>query len=132
MCSDTLSGLSRNKFAVYGLLAIAVLTIFNLLLDVPSLQFSNIDQFDHHIAQVREALPRAGTVGYYTDLPENQNGLEEYYLVQYAMAPVVVAKSVDKDFLIANLHTQKPLRLAGFDLVRDFGSGIQLLRKTPK
>ena len=117
---------------MFGLLAVAVLTIFNLLLDVPVLKFSNIDQFDEHLATVRAALPPSGTVGYYTDLPPSDNALEEYYLLQYSLAPIVVAKSADRDFVIANIHSKNRSWPRNLELVKDFGSGIMLLRKAAR
>lgn len=122
----------RTRIAAFGLLAVAVLTIFNLLLDVGALKFSNIDQFDEHLATVRAALPSSGTVGYYTDLPPSDNALEEYYLIQYSLAPLVVAKSTDPSFVIANIHSQNRNWPKNLELVRDFGSGIVLLRKVAR
>jgi hypothetical protein len=124
--------LIRIRIAVFGLLAVAGLTIFNLLLDVPGLRFSNIEQFDQHLAQVRAALPASATVGYYSDTPTGDTALEEYYLVQYALAPVVVAKNVDQDFVVANFHNQNRTLPNKMEMVRDFGSGIALLRKLPR
>ena len=117
---------------MFGLLAVAVLTIFNLLLDIGALRFANIDQFDEHLAAVRAALPPSGTIGYYTDLPPSDNALEEYYLLQYSLAPIVVAKSSDRDFVIANVHNQNRNWPKNLELVRDFGSGIMLLRKVAR
>jgi len=128
--------LNRTKIAVYGLLTIIVLTVFNLLLDIPPVKFPDISSFDKHVAQVRPSLPSSGTIGYYTDFadaPGAKDALREYELVQYALAPVVVDKSVDHKLVITSLHNaQNPIPNRNLKLVHDFGSGIQLLRNRTK
>jgi len=128
--------LNRTKIAVFGLLAIVVLSIFNLLLDIPALKPPDITLFDGHVSRVRASLPPSGTIGYYTDFtdpPGGTDALREYYLMQYALAPVVVEKSVDQKLVITSLHnSQIPIRNPNLQLVRDFGSGVQLLRNRTK
>ena len=128
--------MNRTKIAVYGLLTIIVLTVFNLLLDIPPVKFPDISSFDKHVAQVRPSLPSSGTIGYYTDFADAsgaKDALREYELVQYALAPVVVDKSVDHKLVITSLHdARNPIPNRNLELVHDFGSGIQLLRNRTK
>ena len=128
--------MNRSKIAVIGLLAIAVVSVFNLLLDIPGLQLPDITRYDKHVSQVRPSLPPSGTMGYYTDFkdpPGGTDALREYYLMQYALAPVVIERSVDQKLVITSLHNgETPIPNRNLQLVRDFGSGVQLLRNRTK
>jgi hypothetical protein len=128
--------LNRSKIAVFGLLAIAVVSVLNLLLDIPGLKLPDITLFDRHVAQVRPSLPPLGTIGYYTDFIEAPGGtdaLREFDLMQYALAPVLIEKNVDQKLVITSLHNgEKPVPYRNLQLVHDFGSGVQLLRNRAK
>ena len=128
--------MNRSKIAVVGLLAIAVLTIFNLLLDLPTVRLPDISRFDNHVSQIRPALPASGTIGYYTDFqdpPGGSDALREYYLMQYALVPVVVDKTVNQRLVVTSLHKpQEPIRNPDLQLVRDYGSGVRVLRNRTK
>jgi hypothetical protein len=128
--------LNRTKIAVFGLLAIAVLSIFNLLLDIPGLRLPDIGLFDRTVAEARASLPPTGTIGYYTDYtdaPGATDALREYHLMQYALAPIVVENSLDQKLVITSLHNpQNPVRNRNLQLVRDFGSGVRLFRNRTK
>ena len=136
MWNDTLNDLNRTKIAVFGVVALAVLSIFNLLLDIPGQKMPDIVQFDTYVARVRPSLPREGVIGYYTDLndtPGRSDAAREFYLMQYALVPVVVDMHVDHKLVITSLHdSRKPIPNRNLELVRDFGSGVQLLRNKTK
>ena len=83
MRNDTLNDLNRTKIAVFGIVALAVLSIFNLLLDIPVQKMPDIVQFDTYVARARPSLPREGVIGYYTDLtdtPGRSDAAREFYL----------------------------------------------------
>lgn len=128
--------MNRTKIAVAGLLSLLVLSVLNLLLDISGVKLPDISTFDKLVSQARTALPASGTIGYYTDYndaPNGTNALREYYLMQYALAPVVVEKSTNQKFIITSLHDpQKPVPIRNLVLMRDFGSGVKLLRNTAK
>ena len=128
--------MTRTKISVIALLTVAVLSVFNLLLDVPHVNLPDISSFDRHVAPVRASLPREGTIGYYTDFIDpsgGRNATREYYLMQYGLAPVVVEQSVNQKLVITSLHNpQNPIPNRNLQLVHDFGSGVQLLRNITK
>ena len=128
--------MNRPKIAVFGLLTIVVLSVLNLLLDIPPLILPDIRNFDSHVALARPSLPRTGTIGYYTDYVDpsgGRNTLREYYLMQYAVAPVVVAQGIDQPLVITSLHNpHNPLPFRNLVPVQDFGSGIKILRNLAK
>jgi len=104
-----------------------------MLLDVAAVRApdanAGVDAFERTVAQMRPDLPNAGAVGYFTDgSPGGETmALAEFNLVQYAIAPAILVNRLDRKFVIANLHGRAaPPR--NFVLVRDYGSGIELLR----
>ena len=129
--------MNRSKIAVYGLFVLVVLTVFNLLLDIPGLVLPDVSRFDTHVSQIRGLLPpTAKNVGYYTDYADPAGGvdaLREYSLMQYALTPVVVGKTLDRRFVVTSLHhPEDPIRIPYLRPVRDFGSGIRLMRNITK
>lgn len=131
--NDTLIGLNRIGIAVFGLLAVAVLSIFNLLLDTTHLQTLDIGMFDRGVSLVRPALPSSGVVGFYTDASTDVLRLQEYYLAQYALAPVVVANDLNHKLVVASLRgPQSTIPDPNLELVRNFGNGIRLFRNRTK
>lgn len=130
---DKLNGLNRIRIAVIGLLAVAILTICNFMLDASGMKFPEIGLFDKGISLVRPSLPTSGTVGWYTDAPGGASALQEFYLAQYALSPVVVVNNTDQKLVVASIHSaQGKVTDPNLQLVRDFGNGIQLLRNRTK
>jgi hypothetical protein len=125
--------LNRGTIAAFGLLAVAVLTIFNLLLDARSMKFPDVAVFDSGVAQARPLLPPAGVAGFYNDDSASNTAATEYHLTQYALAPLVIENNVDHPLVIASIHNpQSRLTNPNLDLVRDFKNGVQLLRNKTK
>lgn len=82
--------------------------------------------YDKRFDDVRKMLPEHGVVGYLGDSPGN---VGNYYLTQYALAPLVVDNSTDHHFVIGNFgdaHSTIPLD-RDWILLRDFGNGVILL-----
>ena len=92
-----------------------------------------VTEFDGRFAVLRGMLPPKGIIGYMTDpdtTPADTNARAEYYLTQYALAPVLVVNSSQQRFVVGNFHravTTGGLRDRGFKSLREFGNGIVLL-----
>jgi hypothetical protein len=86
---------------------------------------------DQRFADLRRALPEHGVVGYVGEAGDS--GVADYYLAQYALAPLVVELSQDHSLVIGNFPASQPAPLPvtvrGLVLVRDFGNGVLLLAK---
>jgi len=82
---------------------------------------------DQRFAAVKAALPATGVLGY---LGESGNtGTADYYLAQYALAPLIVEHSLNHPFVIGNFPTAKPASFPpNLQLITDFGNGLLLLR----
>jgi len=89
----------------------------NLPLDTVGLQS------DVRFAAVKSALPHAGVVGYIGETGE----LADYYLAQYALAPLVVDRSANHSLVVVNFpDTPPPAPALPLLLVTDFGHGVLL------
>jgi len=86
---------------------------------------------DQRFAELRRALPGRGVVGYVGEAAES--GVADYYLAQYALAPLVVERSQDHPLVIGNFPASQPASppatVKGLVLVKDFGNGVLLLAK---
>ena len=83
---------------------------------------------DQRFAALRAALPPRGVVGYVG--ASGNDGVRDYYLTQYALAPLVVDHSSNHSLVIANFPNSPQPRSVLSDrlqLVRDFGDGVLLL-----
>jgi hypothetical protein len=85
---------------------------------------------------LREDLPARGVVGYLSD---NTGGMEDtraYYLTQYYLAPVVVARDLAHELVIANFASPAAVAAAAaasdLTVMRDFGNGVALLRRASR
>jgi hypothetical protein len=133
--------LARHIFAVAVLLSVSVLSVAALLLNL--IQQSSVpgaaDQIPNFLARYNELhkeLPAHGEVGYLNDAtPDATIRQEEYYLTQYALAPVVVVDGSAQDLVVANFHqapNQALLSSRRLTVKHDFGAGVLLLQKAPQ
>jgi hypothetical protein len=82
---------------------------------------------------LRRNLPARGMVGYLSDTVGEMESARAYYLTQYYVAPVVVARDPAHEFVIANFAS--PLSIAAaaaahdLTVARDFSNGVALLRR---
>ena len=79
---------------------------------------------DLRFAALKAFLPGHGVVGYIGD-PHASPG--EYYLTQYALAPLVVDHSVNHALVVGNFSKTSTPALPNLELVHDFGNGVLLL-----
>jgi hypothetical protein len=125
--------LIRHRIAVIVILAAAGFTLFDFLLSLPGLSFPDIGAADKHFAEVAPTLPPSGVVGYWTDIQGGIAEQQEYYLLQYALVPRVIVKSLAQQFVVSSVHSaQSKIPGADLELVRDFESGLKVFRKKTK
>jgi hypothetical protein len=83
---------------------------------------------------LRELLADQRYVGYISNdtIDGSDIRTERYNLTQYAVAPIVVEIGPTREFVIGNFTSIDPPRIPDdLVVVRDFGNGVTLLRKTP-
>ncbi len=80
---------------------------------------------DQRFAAVKAELPQQGVVGYVGE--SGDPSIADYYLAQYALAPVVLDRSQKYPLVVGNFPNSAPAHLPpGLQLVRDFGNGVLL------
>lgn len=124
-------GLSRNRKTVLVVfICCCLLSVIRIAWNAPKpgdIDPDNIaKRSDHRFAAVKLALPTRGIIGY---LGENgDSALPDYYLAQYALAPLVVDRSIQHKFVIGNFPSgEVPAALPGLRKMQDFGNGVVLL-----
>ena len=76
---------------------------------------------------LRQVLPKRATICYMASA--NADGMD-YFLTEYALAPVVVANDGDCELWIGNSKNGQPLpQHTDLTLLRDFSTGVQLFKK---
>jgi hypothetical protein len=134
-------------FAVVAIVVVGGINLVHALRRVPPaphyapvVPTNNVVRHEQRFAGMRAALKThhvRGTIGYLADLPpermrENAAAMEELFLTQFALVPVVFETKVETcTWAVTNFHTASPAeRLPpGFRVVEDFGGGVLLLRK---
>ena len=83
---------------------------------------------DLRFAALRVALPKRGVVGYAGESGADAVVLADYYLTQYALAPLVVDRSPNHPVVVGNFPSGPPARppQENLRLVKDFGNGVLL------
>lgn len=117
--------------------SIAVLVLFLVCCLLSSFRLVhsslNSGSFDHvtklsdeRFAALKTELPPRGVVGYLGD--SGESATSDYYLTQYALAPLVVDRSTNHELVVGNFPNgrlpQFPSRL---EVAKDFGNGVVLL-----
>lgn len=122
----------RVHVAVGLLVSLALLSGLRFLVQIAALARGaggpdEVSLYDQRFAPVRRALPRLGTVGYLSDRPDADR---EFFMTQYALAPVVVVADTRAPLVVGNffdpdlaLGLAAERRLA---LLQDFGAGVAL------
>lgn len=132
-----------SLLALVALLALALRSNLRLFQQEALLQFrfvsgDEITAYDQLIAGFRKALPEHGVIGYLTHLsPEaiesDGDAVAEYYLTQYALSPLVVAKRPSYPLVFGNFRHGAPdsemIASNDLTLVDDLGNGVMLFSR---
>jgi hypothetical protein len=80
---------------------------------------------DQRFAGLKALLPKQGVIGY---LGEAGNaGTADYYLAQYALAPLILDRSAKHSLVIASFPDAPPEIPSHFRLIRNLGHGVLLV-----
>jgi hypothetical protein len=132
---------TRVRTGIILLMALALLSNVRLLLewidfDLSFIGQDNVSKFERKFEGARTKLPSNGIIGYRTDTPDD---LALYYLTQYTLAPVVVARIPAQQYVInvsrdVNSSEDKPyldfiMSSPGADFkMFDFQNGIKIIK----
>ena len=122
---------------VVALVLMAVLSDWRALQTMVARRFHAGDvravEYERRYDEMRPFLPRRGVVGYLSD---RMDAGAEYYLTQYTLAPLVVARTPGHVVVVGNFFEPRAgpvlARQHGLVIVRDFGQGLLLLRRAPE
>jgi hypothetical protein len=119
-----------------GGLALCTLTSYALILARSPAGRSDIDMNAERFGALREMLPARGVVGYLSDASAGFEDTKAYYLTEYYLAPVVVARGDTHELVVANFRSRSEIAAAaeahGLAIERDFSNGVGLLRRQPR
>ena len=89
-------------------------------------QDSIASRSDQRFAVLKTRLPAEGVVGYVGE--SSDSATPDYYLTQYALAPLIVDNSTDHAIVIGNFPSSQASRIPrNLQLVDDLGNGVLLL-----
>jgi hypothetical protein len=95
-----------------------------------------ITRYELRFSALERALPRRGVVGYTSGLPPEKFVSEDFrrfLLTEYALAPLVIVNDTTPQLVIGNFPPDSVPSTLSTDrrrVVRDFGDGVWLIRKT--
>lgn len=120
---------ARTTIGILVFVVCCLLSSARLIHDAPNPVHVHADDIaarsDQRFAALKAQLPAGGLVGYIGE--SGNSGTEDYYLAQYALAPVVVEHSAKHSLVIANFPSAPPTLPDDLRVVRDFGNGLLLL-----
>ena len=80
---------------------------------------------DQRFAALKARLPASGVIGYLGETGDF--GTADYYLAQYALAPLVLDLSPRHSLVVGNFPSSPPFGIPqNLRLVEDFGQGVML------
>jgi len=82
---------------------------------------------DMRFAAIKKALPQRGVIGYIGKPGALTRG--DYYLAEYALAPLVVDDSINHSVILGNFPDAPLSAPSTLQLVKDFGNGVALFTK---
>jgi hypothetical protein len=120
----------RAKCVILCFTICCLLSTIRILREAPNPAHLSPDDIskrsDQRFAAVKTRLPANGVVGYIGE--SGNSSTPDYYLTQYALAPLVVDRSTHHAIVIGNFPLSPPSNLPpNLRLVEDFGSGVLLL-----
>ena len=125
----TVSASPRMNCAILLFIICCLLSTIRILREAPNPAHITPDdvskQSDQRFATVKSRLPASGVIGYIGE--SGNSSTPDYYLTQYALAPLVVDHSIHHAIVIGNFPLSPPSDLPpNLRLVEDFGSGVLL------
>ena len=133
--SDRVPG--RITIGIVLFAACCLMSSARLVIDAPrpaSVRNSREDvakRSDQRFSAVKAALPGYGVVGYIGE--PGTPALADYYLAQYALAPLVLDRSPNHALVLGNFPDESAPATPSGDLrlVQDFGDGVLLFATKP-
>lgn len=135
---------TRIKLGITSLVLLALFSNLRLLLkQTASFHYKSIGRDfitlnEKRFAELKKTLPSHGVVGYLSDVvPEkifvNATSMAGFFAAQYALAPVTIANTPDKELVVGNFHrtgnVSKISKNRKLVIEKRFGKGLYLFRR---
>ena len=120
---------ARAVAAILLFVLCCLLSTGRVVLQAPSPRHISSDDVskrsDQRFAALKARLPANGVIGYIGEAGDAET--PDYYLTQYALAPLVVDLSPNYTIVIGNFPSSRPSQIPpNLQLVEDFGNGLML------
>ncbi|HTT23600.1 MAG TPA: hypothetical protein VMG82_32025 [Candidatus Sulfotelmatobacter sp.] len=120
---------AKSKIGILLFISCCLLSTGRVIVEAPWPGHIHSDDIskrsDLRFAELKPHLPAKGIVGYLGE--PGDSAIPDYYLTQYALAPLVVDFSPSHTIVVGNFPFSPPLQLPeNLRLVRDFGNGVML------
>lgn len=128
---------TRIKAGVLLLTASALFSTVTACLKIHIFAQNPVDAmtlYERRFEELRKSLPAHGTIGYISD-EAGDDGTWDYYRTQYALAPLVVERTAEREFVVGNFRDGDDGKIrANYDLIllKNFGNGVMLFAKKVK
>ncbi len=134
-----------HRLLLLGVVALALINLWRMAADsvtqARQLAPDAVARHEQRLAPVITELRARGiqgTIGYLTDVPGDKifsefATVEQYYLTQFAVAPIVLDLHPEHQPWVL-VNQRQPANavstLAGFAVIKEFGDGLALLQRT--
>jgi len=118
---------AKTKAAILSFILCCLLSTGPLAFEAPSLGWRDdiSRRSDQRFAALKANLPASGVVGYIGETGDSAT--PDYYLTQYALAPLVVDLSPNHAIVVGNFPSSPPAQIPqNLRSVKDFGNGVML------
>ena len=129
MRDDSSQPTSRTIIGTVVLLACCLLSLARIIFNTTNPSHIKPDQVsarsDQRFALLKKKLPSEGIVGYVGETGDSS--LSDYYLTQYALAPLVIDDTPNHQIVVGNFPSSKRANIpSNLTLIEDFGNGVLL------
>jgi hypothetical protein len=120
---------TRATYGIFLFVFCSVLSTARILVDSPNPAHIVSDHIsgrsDERFVALKSRLPEYGVVGYIGD--SGPSAIPDYYLAEYALAPLVLDRSPDHQLVLGNYPSSMPPEIPPtLRLIQDFGNGVLL------
>ena len=120
---------TRTAASIAFLILLSLLSSAWMIFNSPKPWHIEVDSLgarsDKRFATLKSHLPANGVIGYIGETGDS--ALPDYYLTQYALAPLVIDRSAHRSIVIGNFPHTLPSEIpSDLKLVQDFGNGVLL------
>ena len=94
-----------------------------------------VARHEERLAGLRTVLPERGVVGYLSDNRaadgfSDMSAMEEYFMTQYALAPLVIVPGADRDTVVGLFSRPVDVNPStGLRILGNFGDGVLLMKR---